>query len=291
MHSIAHFIREKDPSKKVLYVTSEAFTNELIALIRNKNDNQMSSFREKYRNVDVLLIDDIQFIIGKDATQLEFFHTFNDLHGKGKQIILSSDKPPKEMETLESRLRSRFEWGILADIGSPDYETRMAILTRKQEEEGYNIDAKILDYIASNITSNIRELEGALNKLLALSNLEEREISLELAEEALKDIISPDQERVITLERIVDIVADHFKIDSSDILSSNRSSRIVIPRQIVMYLCRYNVDLSLQEIGMKLGRKDHSTVIHGVNKIENELQTSQSMRNTIDILKKKIISG
>ena len=291
MHSIAHFILEKDPSKKVLYVTSEAFTNELIALIRNKNDNQMSSFREKYRNVDVLLIDDIQFIIGKDATQLEFFHTFNDLHGKGKQIILSSDKPPKEMETLESRLRSRFEWGILADIGSPDYETRMAILTRKQEEEGYNIDAKILDYIASNITSNIRELEGALNKLLALSNLEEREISLELAEEALKDIISPDQERVITLERIVDIVADHFKIDSSDILSSNRSSRIVIPRQIVMYLCRYNVDLSLQEIGMKLGRKDHSTVIHGVNKIENELQTSQSMRNTIDILKKKIISG
>ena len=291
MHSIAHFIIEKDPSKKVLYVTSENFTNELINVIRNGNNNKMSSFREKYRSVDVLLIDDIQFIIGKDATQLEFFHTFNELHGNGKQIIVSSDKPPKEMETLESRLRSRFEWGILADIGAPDYETRMAILKRKEETEGYEIDPKIIDYIASNITSNIRELEGAFNKLLALSRLENKEISQELAERALKDIISPDQERVITVERIVDIVADHFNIQSSDILSSNRSNRIVVPRQMVMYLCRYYMDLSLQEIGLKLGRKDHSTVIHGINKIEDELQSSEAMRNTVDILKKKITSG
>ena len=170
------------------------------------------TFREKYRSVDVLLIDDIQFIIGKEATQEEFFHTFNELHGNKKQIIISSDKPPKEIETLEARLRSRFEWGILADISSPDYETRMAILHKKEEMDGYNIDNEVIQYIATNIKSNIRELEGALNKLVALSNLENREITVELAQEALKDIISPDQKRDVTPQLIIDIVAEHFGI-------------------------------------------------------------------------------
>ena len=181
MHSIAHFVLSQQPDMKVIYVTSESFTNELIEAIRNGNNTAITTFREKYRNVDVLLIDDIQFIIGKEATQEEFFHTFNELHGNKKQIIISSDKPPKEIETLEARLRSRFEWGILADISSPDYETRMAILHKKEEMDGYDIDNAVIEYIATNIKSNIRELEGALNKLVALSNLENREITVDLA--------------------------------------------------------------------------------------------------------------
>ena len=191
MHSVAHYILQQDPTKKVLYVTSEVFTNELIDSIRNGNNNSMTAFREKYRNIDVLLIDDVQFIIGKESTQEEFFHTFNALHSANKQIIISSDRPPKDMETLEARLQSRFEWGLIADISSPDYETRMAILRKKEELDGYNIDDEVIRYIATNIKSNIRELEGALNKLVALSNLEKREINISMAEEVLQDIISP----------------------------------------------------------------------------------------------------
>lgn len=291
MHSIAHFILAQDPSMKVLYVTSETFTNELIDAIRNVNNKAINSFREKYRNVDVLLIDDIQFIIGKEATQEEFFHTFNDLQGRMKQIIISSDKPPKEMETLESRLLSRFEWGILADIGAPDYETRMAILREKEGSEGYDIDPKVIEYIATNITSNIRELEGALNKLIAMSRLENREINLALAEKALRDIISPDESREVTVPLIVDTVAEHFRMRSDDIISSKRSSKIVQARQIAMYLCRYNLDLSLAEIGEEMGHRDHSTVFHGVNKIEAQLSTSPQLRETVDIIKKKIYPG
>ena len=288
MHSIAHFILSQNPSMKVLYVTSETFTNELIDAIRNGNNKLINSFREKYRSVDVLLIDDIQFISGKEATQEEFFHTFNDLQGRMKQIIISSDKPPKEIETLEARLRSRFEWGILADIGAPDYETRMAILREKEESEGYDIDPKVIEYIATNITSNIRDLEGALNKLIAMSLLENKEINQSLAEKALKDIISPDENREVTVSLIVDTVAEHFKIRSEDILSSKRSNKIVLPRQIAMYLCRYNLDLSLADIGEQLGNRDHSTVFHGVNKIEDQLSTSPQLRETIDVIKKKI---
>ena len=288
MHSIAHFILSQDPTSKVIYVTSKSFTNELIEAIRNGNNTAITSFREKYRSVDVLLIDDIQFIIGKEATQEEFFHTFNELHGNKKQIIISSDKPPKEIETLEARLRSRFEWGILADISSPDYETRMAILHKKEEMDGYNIDNEVIQYIATNIKSNIRELEGALNKLVALSNLENREITVELAQEALKDIISPDQKRNVTPQLIIDIVAEHFGISPADIISNKRSSEIVVPRQIVMYLCRHMIDIPLKSIGAYIGKRDHSTVIHGVNKIEAELKTSDSMRNTVEIIKKKL---
>ena len=288
MHSIAHFILSQQPDRKVIYVTSESFTNELIEAIRNGNNTAITSFREKYRNVDVLLIDDIQFIIGKEATQEEFFHTFNELHGNKKQIIISSDKPPKEIETLEARLRSRFEWGILADISSPDYETRMAILHKKEEMDGYDIDNAVIEYIATNIKSNIRELEGALNKLVALSNLENREITVDLAKEALKDIISPDQKRDVTPQLIIDTVAEHFHISPEDITSSKRSSEIVMPRQIVMYLCRHMLDIPLKSVGTYVGKRDHSTVIHGVNKIESELKTSETLRNTVDIITKKL---
>ena len=254
MHSIAHFILKNNPEAKILYVTSEKFTNELIDAIRNKNNISTTEFREKYRNNDVLLIDDIQFIIGKESTQEEFFHTFNTLYEAKKQIIISSDKPPKEIETLEERLRSRFEWGLTVDIQSPDYETRMAILRKKEEMEGYNIDNEVIKYIATNIKSNIRELEGALTKIVALSKLDHnKEINIALAEEALKDIISPNAERKVTPELIIQVVADHFGITPLDISSQKRNKEVVYPRQIVMYLCQSMTGASLQEIGRYLG--------------------------------------
>ena len=288
MHSIAHFILNQNPEKRVLYVTSETFTNELIDSIRNGNNTSMTKFREKYRNVDVLLIDDIQFIIGKESTQEEFFHTFNDLHNNKKQIIISSDKPPKDIETLEARLRSRFEWGLIADISSPDFETRMAILHKKEENDGYDIDNEVIKYIAMNIKSNIRELEGALNKLVALSNLENREITVRLAEEALKDIISPDEKKEVTPALIISIVAEHFHITEDDIKSNKRNSEIVYPRQIARYLCSNMTRVGLKKIGAEMGNRDHSTVLHGSKKIAEEIKTSDTVRNTVEILKKKI---
>ena len=288
MHSIAHFVLQKNPNAKVLYVTSETFTNELIDSIRNGNNSTMSKFREKYRDIDVLLIDDIQFIIGKESTQEEFFHTFNALHGAKKQIVISSDKPPKDMEILEDRLRSRFEWGLIVDISSPDYETRMAILRKKEELDGYSIDNEVIEYIARNVKSNIRELEGSLNKIMAYANLEKSEINLALAEKVLKDIISPNEKRVITPELITDIVADHFDLTPADIIGNRRNSQIAFPRQIVMYLCRHMTDCTLKIIGQYLGGRDHTTIMNGINKIESELETSESTREVIDILKKKI---
>ncbi len=288
MHSIAHFVLEQNPEKKVLYVTSEAFTNELIDSIRNGNNTAMSKFREKYRSVDVLLIDDIQFIIGKESTQEEFFHTFNDLYENKKQIIISSDKPPKDIETLEARLRSRFEWGLIADISAPDFETRMAILHKKEETDGYHIDNEIIEYIAMNIKSNIRELEGALNKLVALSNLENREITVKLAEEALKDIVSPDEQRELTPSVIIEVVAEHFHLTAEDIRSNKRNSEIVYPRQIAMYLCSNLTDAGLKRIGAEMGNRDHSTVLHGSRKIASEIKKSDAVRETIEVLKKKL---
>ena len=292
MHSIAHFILENNPQTRVLYVTSESFTNELIEAIRNGNNTAMTKFREKYRNIDVLLIDDIQFIIGKESTQEEFFHTFNDLHGAKKQIIISSDKPPKEIATLEGRLKSRFEWGLIADISSPDYETRMAILRKKEErdskEKGYHLDDEVIQYIATNIKSNIRELEGALNRITAMSSLEHREITVELAQEALKDMISPNAKREITPDLILLTVAEHFHIKTDDIKGSKRSADIVIPRQIAMYLCREMTSTPLKAIGKLMGNRDHTTVLHGVEKISKEIETSDDLKNTIDIIKKKL---
>lgn len=292
MHSIAHFILQNNPNTRVLYVTSESFTNELIEAIRNGNNTAMSKFREKYRNIDVLLIDDIQFIIGKESTQEEFFHTFNDLHGSKKQIIISSDKPPKDITTLEGRLRSRFEWGLLADISSPDYETRMAILRKKEErdskEKGYHLDDEVIQYIATNIKSNIRELEGALNRIIAMSSLEHKDITVALAEEALKDMISPNMKREITPELIIMTVAEHFHVKVEDIKGSKRSSDIVIPRQIAMYLCRDLINTPLKTIGSLMGKRDHTTVLHGAEKISKEIHTSESLKNTVEVIKKKL---
>lgn len=289
MHSIAHFILKNNPKANILYVTSEKFTNELIDAIRNKNNISTTEFREKYRTNDVLLIDDIQFIIGKESTQEEFFHTFNTLYESKKQIIISSDKPPKDIETLEERLRSRFEWGLTVDIQSPDYETRMAILRKKEEMEGYNIDNEVIKYIATNIKSNIRELEGALTKIVALSKLDNnKEIDIALAEEALKDIISPNSEKEITPEYIIQVVADHFGLTPLDISSQKRNKEIVFPRQIVMYLCQNMTTASLQVIGKFLGGRDHTTIIYGREKIATQIEKSESLANTIEILKKKI---
>ncbi len=289
MHSIAHAILQKDPSKKVLYVTSEKFTIELIDSIRQKDNNASSSkFREKYRNIDVLLIDDVQFIIGKEGTQEEFFHTFNELHSASKQIILSSDRPPKEFERLEERLRSRFEWGLTADIGAPDFETRVAILRKKEEIDGYKIDDAVINFIATNVKSNIRELEGALNKLIAYSNLEKREINVSLAEEVLHDILKPDEKREITPDLIIQTVAEHYGVTVNDLIGKKRTSEIVIPRQVAMYLCRKMTDASLKNIGTTLGKRDHTTVMSGCEKIESELDKNHSLKNNIEIITKKI---
>lgn len=288
MHSIAHFILDANPESRVIYVTSEEFTNEVIESIRNKNNSAMAKFREKYRNVDVLLIDDVQFIVGRESTQEEFFHTFNTLHGAKKQIVLSSDRPPKDIETLEERIRSRFEWGLLADISVPDYETRMAILRKKEELDGYNAGDEVIKYIATNIKSNIRELEGALNKVMALAKLEGRVVNEALAEEVLMDMISPDKKRVITPQYITDVVAEHFDVSVDDIFSKKKNSKIAYPRQIIMYLCRHFTESNLQEIGKFLGKRNHTTVMHGIEKIEKELETSPTTQNTIQILEKKI---
>lgn len=297
MHSIAHFILEKNSKKKVLYVTSETFTNELIDALKNGktagNESAMSKFRDKYRNNDVLLIDDIQFIIGKESTQEEFFHTFNHLHTSGKQIIISSDKPPKDIETLEARLRTRFEWGLIADISAPNYETRMAILQKKIELdklEKYNIPQDVIQYIATNVKTNIRELEGSLNKLIALYKLNNNTITIDitLASEALKDIISSDNNREVTPDLILDIVSEHFGISIIDLKSNKRNADISNPRQIAMYLIRTMTDTPLKSVGILLGGKDHSTVKHGVDKIANEITKDETLSNTINIIKKKI---
>ena len=288
MHSIGHFILEQNPNMKVLYVTSEVFTNEVIESIRSGNAASMTKLREKYRTVDVLMVDDVQFIIGKESTQEEFFHTFNELHSARKQIILSSDKPPKEMETLDERFRSRFEWGLIADIQPPDYETRMAILRKNAENMDKQIDEEIIKYIATNIKSNIRELEGAFNKIIAFAKLNKVDLTLSLAEEALKDVIYPNKTKEITPSLIINVVAEHFGVKPEDITSKKRNSEFVTPRQVVMYLCREMTDVSFTNIGKLLGKKDHTTVIHGVKKIEDEMQNNEELRNKVDIIIKKI---
>ena len=288
MHSIGHFILERNPNAKVLYVTSEEFTNEVIESIRSGNASAMNKLREKYRTIDVLMVDDVQFIIGKESTQEEFFHTFNALHSAGKQIILTSDKPPKDMETLEDRIRSRFEWGLIADIGTPDYETRMAILRRKVEADDMKLSDEILNYIATNIKSNIRELEGALNKLLAYSNLEKTDITMEIAMKELQNIITPDKPREITPQLVIEVVTEHFNISLDQMISKNRSNEIARPRQIAMYLCKNMTDIPLDSIGQLLGGRDHSTIIHGIKKIADEYESNENTRNLIETIKKKI---
>ena len=293
MHAIANYILEHDKSKRVVYVTSEAFTNEIVEALRgskNGHSQSLKEFREKYReNVDVLLIDDIQFIIGKESTQQEFFFTFSHLTDSKKQVIISSDKHPSTMTMLDERYRSRFEMGITVDVKAPTYETRMAILRSKVSKEHIHIDDSILDYIASNINTNIRELQGAINKVISFSSLCEKEVTLELATEALADKINPNIKKEITIDYILETVADHFGISVKDILSNKRSNSIAYPRHICMYLCRHLIGSPLAEIGHKLGNRHHSTVLHSVELIEEKLKKddAETVKN-VDVLKKKI---
>ncbi|QGU93751.1 chromosomal replication initiator protein DnaA [Clostridium bovifaecis] len=285
MHAIGHYILQNNPKAKVVYVSSEKFTNELINSIK---DDKNEEFRNKYRNVDVLLIDDSQFIAGKERTQEEFFHTFNTLYEADKQIILSSDRPPKEIPTLEDRLRSRFEWGLIADIQAPDFETRIAILKKKADVENLSIPNEVMVYIATKIKSNIRELEGALIRIVAYSSLTNREISVELAAEALKDIISNEQNKKVTIDLIQDVVSNYFNLKIDDLKSSRRTRNIAFPRQIAMYLSRKLTDMSLPKIGEEFGGRDHTTVIHAYEKISTNLKRDESLRNVINDLTKKI---
>lgn len=288
MHSIGHFVLEQDAEKKVLYVTSEQFTNEVIESIRSGNAVSMAKLRDKYRTVDVLLIDDIQFIIGKESTQEEFFHTFNELHAAGKQIVLSSDRPPREMETLNERFRSRFEMGLIADIQAPDYETRMAILHRNMETQQTKLDDNVLEYIASNIKSNIRELEGAYNKIVAYSKLNKVEVTIDIAREALKDIISPEDSKAITPKLIAATVCDHYGVKMAMVASRKKNAECVVPRQVIMYLCREYTNETLGGIAKLLGKKDHSTIMYGVDKVQKDLKTNTELRTNINIIKNKL---
>lgn len=285
MHAIGHIILQNKPSARVVYVSSEKFTNELINSIK---DDKNVEFRNKYRNVDVLLIDDIQFIAGKERTQEEFFHTFNALHDANKQIILSSDRPPKEIPTLEDRLRSRFEWGLIADIQPPDFETRMAILKKKADVEHLNIQNEVMAYIATNIKTNIRELEGALIRIVAFSSLTNKEITVELACEALKDIISNKHSKQLTIEIIQEVVANYYNLKVDEFKSARRTRNIAFPRQIAMYLSRKLTDMSLPKIGEEFGGRDHTTVIHAYEKISQGLKQDESLQNAVNEINKRL---
>jgi chromosomal replication initiator protein len=285
MHAIGHYILQNNPKSRVVYVSSEKFTNELINSIK---DDKNVEFRNKYRNVDVLLIDDIQFIAGKERTQEEFFHTFNALHEANKQIILSSDRPPKEIPTLEDRLRSRFEWGLIADIQPPDFETRIAILKKKADVENLNVSNDVMVYIATKIKSNIRELEGALIRIVAYSSLTNKEINVDLAVEALKDIISNKHSKQITIDLIIDVVASYFNLRIEDFKSQRRTRNVAYPRQIAMYLARKLTDTSLPKIGEEFGGRDHTTVIHAHDKISEGLKTDEGLQEAINEITKKL---
>jgi chromosomal replication initiator protein len=284
MQAIAHYILKHNPDNKVVYVSSETFTNELINAIK---DDRTASFRNKYRNIDILLVDDIQFLANKERTQEEFFHTFNSLHEANRQLIISSDRPPKEIPTLEERLRSRFEWGLITDIQKPDLETRIAILRKKADMENLKVPNEVIIYIANNIQSNIRELEGALIKVIAYSSLVDKDIDTDLAESALKDLIVENKEpREVNIDLIKDVVVDYYNLKNEDMTSKKRTQKIAFPRQIAMYLSRELTDLSLPHIGEEFGGRDHTTVIHAYNKIEEKIEEDNKFSNVID----KIIS-
>ena len=291
MQAIGHYIIDQNPDANVLYTTSEQFTNEVIENVRNgTSPEKTKKFKEKYRSLDVLLIDDIQFIIGKNSTQEEFFHTFNQLYEQKKQIIITSDKPPKDMDVLEERFTSRFGWGLIVDIQFPDYETRMAILQKKIEAESLNIDNEVLTYIANNVKSNIRELEGSLKKVDALSRLEKRTIDINLAKEALKDVVSPNSPTKITLDEIINVVCDHYSVNKEDIISSKRNKELVRPRHIIMYLGRFLTAGTYNEIAVALGGRDHTTVIHGERVITDLIEKDEATRRTIETIINKIKS-
>ncbi len=287
MHAIGNRILKNYRNYKILYVTSEKFTNHMINAIK---DNKMEVFRNQYRKIDVLLIDDIQFIAGKKQVQEEFFHTFNELYEEKKQIIISSDRPPKEIQLLEDRLKSRFEWGLLADISCPDYETRLAILRRKAQDEKILVDDSILASIATKIESNIRELEGVFNKMIARASLMHTQISIELAENTINEF-KAENEKVLSSDYVKDIVAKYFSVDKNDLSSNKRSNEIAFPRQIAMYLCREVANMSYPKIGEDFGNRDHSTVMHACKKIENEIKEKNNTRLIVESVKNIIING
>ena len=278
MHAIGHYVLEHNPQSKVVYLSSEKFTNEFINSIR---DNKAGEFRDKYRSIDVLLIDDIQFLAGKESTQEEFFHTFNALHEESKQIVISSDRPPKEIPTLEDRLRSRFEWGLITDITPPDLETRIAILRKKAKADGLDIPNEVMLYIANQIDSNIRELEGALIRVVAYSSLINKDINADLAAEALKDIIPSSKPRIITILDIQKTVGEHYSVKLEDFKAKKRTKSVAFPRQIAMYLSRELTDFSLPKIGDEFGGRDHTTVIHAHEKISKLLQSDSQLQRQL----------
>jgi chromosomal replication initiator protein len=286
MHAIGHFCLQNAFNTNVVYTSSETFTNEFINSIR---DNRTMDFRNKYRNVDILLIDDIQFLAGKEQTQEEFFHTFNALHESNRQVIISSDRAPKEIPTLEERLRSRFEWGLITDIQPPDYETRVAILRKKARNENLHIPNEVLLFIADQVNTNIRELEGAFIRVIAYASLSEKTICLELAREALKDLIySKDRDPVISVKLIQQVTADYFNISPSDITGKKRTKSFALPRQIAMYLARQMTDESLPYIGDQFGGKDHTTILHGCKKIQRDIEQDYNLKKAVDNIQKMI---
>ena len=287
MHAIGNEVLKNNKTLNVLYVDSEKFTNQLINAIK---DSKTEQFKNKYRNIDVLLIDDIQFIAGKERIQEEFFHTFNSLHGSGKQIIISSDIPPKDIPLLEDRLKSRFEWGLIADISNPDYETRFAILKKKAQLDNIYIDDEILSNIATKIDSNIRELEGTLNRLIATSSLTQAPITMEMSERAINDVVK-NKEKVLSYDLIQETVAKYFNITVNDLKGSRRSNDIALPRQIAMYLCRTIAQMSTNAIGSCFGKRDHSTVLHACNKIEKDIKQDNNLKMVVDSVKNLITSS
>lgn len=290
IQSIGNFVLKNNPSAKVLYTTSESFTNEVIDLlgVNKRSQEEIIEFRKKYRNVDVLLIDDIQFISGRDRTQEEIFNIFNELFMKHKQIVITSDKKPKDMEDIAERLIGRFEQGLTVDIQNPDYETRMAILKKKSQMAGCEIDESVLQYIANHFVSNVRELEGSLTRVIAFSKISHDPITVDFASDVLKELVSPNKEDKITCDYIINIVADHFQISPSDICSKKKSRDVAHPRQICMYLCRLFTDEKLETIAHILKKDNHATISYGYDKIKKEIETDPSTKNLIEVLKKKI---
>jgi len=285
MHAIGNYVTQKHPEKKVIYVQCEQFVNEFISAIK---EISYDDFREKYRSADLLLIDDIQFIEGKEQMQIEFFHTFNAIHESGKHIVMTCDKPPQSLVSLEERLRTRFSSGLIVDIQPPDYETRVAILRRRAQQNNVNVPDDVFDYIAANIATNIRELDGAFNTVLAYSILA-GSIDLEVASAALKDIIQPRPARQLTSQMVMEVVARYYNVSVNEILSNRRSKDITVPRQIAMYLCRFVLNMTFPKIGEDFGGKDHTTVIHACNKVSADLNAvTSSLSHDVEEIKKRL---
>lgn len=288
MHAVGHRALEIDPSLKIMYVTSETFTNDVINAIRNQ---RMDDFRGRYRSIDILMVDDIQFIAGKESTQEEFFHTFNALYQNGKQVIVSSDKPPRAIAALEERMRSRFAGGLIADVQMPDFEMRTAILRTKADELGVNLPPDVIEYIAHRDQTNIRELEGALNKILMMAQLYNRRLNLSLAMEALTDASIRQNRSTTNATDVIHAVGRHFDITEKDLLGRQRTQKVVFPRQVAMYLLREETDISLEEIGRALGGRDHTTILHGIKKIESSLDEDVQLRASLMSIREDLMTS